>query len=278
MPKRFEPLPAEIGVNATGRAIYLPGIARILRRVLVCTVLASTGAGAVDAAGIRHPAIDIAARYPHGSIDSTERASAALDDAARTRLQVEAQLKHDESVCAPVFLTNRCLDQARERHREALAQLKSIEIEANTTKRRARIDQRDRVLADKEKSATADASARDAKAAATPQAASASAEISRPVESPKLLSPDSAIGMPAPIARRPRHATPRKTGPASASIDAVTEAANIAAFDRKATEAAQRQREIAANKAEKERDRARKRAAAPVDAAPLTPAQPGVAK
>ena len=277
MPRRFEPFPAKMAVNAAERATHLRRIAHILRRVFLCAALASTGAGAVDGTASMHPGIDIAARYPSGTIDSTERASAALDDAARTRLQVEAQLRRDESVCAPKFMTNRCLDQARERHREALTRLKSIEIEANTTKRRARIDQRDHVLAEKEKSAAADASAREAKAAKAPEAAS-SAAIARPAESPMLQSPDRGVSGPAAIARRPRHATPRQAGSAAASIDAVTERANIAAFDRKATESAQRQREIAANKAEKERDRARKRAAASAGAAPLAPALPGVAK
>ncbi|MBC7514384.1 MAG: hypothetical protein H7234_08115 [Herminiimonas sp.] len=206
---------------------------------------------------------EIAARYPANTIDSVARATAALDDVARARLQVAAQLAGEERACASIFFTTRCLDQARERRHAALARLRPIEVEANTYKRRARVDERDQVLAQK---------ATKAEPVATSDAAKAPRpEALQPVSDDRALAPGAqSVGTSAEnraarsgtAAHAAGRATPHQARSAAPAIGRATEEANMAAFDRKAKESAQRQAEIAKKKAEKEQDRARKEAAA----------------
>ena len=213
-----------------------------------------------------------AERYPARPISSLPLADAALADVARQRALLEAQRLLDERTCAPKFFTTRCLDTAQERRRATLASLRLIEIEANAFKRQARVAERDQVLNEK-----------NAKAAQDAQGAQRELKISgpaAPVGDTKSVSigaaPDAAASSPAKVAPPPMPAKPREprqTKPLAHPIDARTQAQNIASFEKKARESAQRQRAIAEKKAEKERDRARKKAAEPATTPPTLPPQ-----
>ena len=244
-------------------------------------------AGPADAVAVTPTSIEIAARYPAGSIDSPARAAAALDEVMRARAQVEAQLTREESGCASAFFTTRCLDLARERRHAALARLRPIEIEANTARRRARVDERDRALAEKEKAVTPEPAPREAKvprvtslpeASGGVPAGSATTQSSGAANGTSGTVDSNATGKSPAPARATGRSRPHQARSAAPSIDGATEAANMAAFDRKARESAQRQREIAANKAEKEQDRARKKVAAGTPATPATAITPPVVK
>lgn len=214
---------------------------------------------------------EIAARYPANTIDSVARATAAIDDVTRARKQVETQLAGDERACVPAFFTTRCLDQARERRHIALARLRPIEVEANTYKRRARVDERDRALEQKQTKAEPVATTREAKAPKPESSQRVPGDETRvPATQSVGTSAESGAGRSNAATHAAGRSTPHHARSAAPAIDGATEEANMAAFDRKAKESAKRQAEIAAKKAEKEQDRARKKAAASV-VAPPTP-------
>ena len=214
----------------------------------------------------------LAARYPANSIDSVARASAALEDVARTRAQVQAQLANDERACMPTFFTTHCLDQARERRRAALVRLRSIEVEANTYQRRARVEERERALA--QKPVKAEPAAPKLPKAALPAAPSgAEGCASTASHAGDVASPPAVTDPRATPAQAVMPSAPRQARPAAPGMSRAAEEANMAAFDRKAAESARRQREIAEKKAEKERDRVSRKASGVPSAAPL-PATP----
>ena len=254
-----------------------PGLARPtagrLMYWLLCLLLATVPArclaqaAAEGAPAEAAPAIDaiggsaaaVVARYPARSIDSMASADAALADVARARAEINTRHQAAQAACRPAFFMTRCLDAAKEKRRAALATLRPVEIEANAFKRQERVSARDRAL--EEKNAKAEREAASEKN---------SVKIRKPVApaAPAADASDAASANAAPAKAPPRNPrTPHVAKPLTPSIDAATEARNMAAFDRKAAESAQRQRDIAAKKAEKEQDRARKKAEAAAAAA-----------
>ena len=89
------------------------------------------------------------ARYPAGSIQSEEAASAALETVNEARSNIEARFVVDQGVCYPKFFTTSCLNKAAERRRLDLLLVRPLEIEANAYTRRAKVEERDRRLAEK---------------------------------------------------------------------------------------------------------------------------------
>ena len=250
----------------------------------------STSASGAMATGTADPnatvrlTAEISARYPANTIDSVARASSALRDVASARVQVETQLARDERACMPAFLTTRCLDQARERRRTALGRLQPIEIEANTYMRRARLDERERTQAQKPVKTESAAEPRQAKPPRPQLPPDAlDAEAGRPAADVAGMPAASRVGAvdatstgaharASSVPRTLGRSAPHQARSAAPAISRSTEEANMAAFDRKAAESARRQRGIEAKKAEKEQERARKKAAAlPATASPSTP-------
>ncbi|MES2935104.1 MAG: hypothetical protein V4805_16635 [Pseudomonadota bacterium] len=82
------------------------------------------------------------------AVASVEQADQILLDVAQNRVKVEALYADQERICDARFFVTRCLDEARGRRREAMSQLRAMEIEANRYKRRANVDGRDKALAD----------------------------------------------------------------------------------------------------------------------------------
>lgn len=230
--------------------------------LLPVTCLAQAGANAVNAADIapatvastaggdplRDAAMQVAQRFPAQSIKSVATADAALADVKRSRVDIEARHRAAEADCRPAFFMTRCLDATQEKKRAALALLRPVEIEADAFKRRNRVVDRDRALTEKNAKAEREALVEQNAVSVRKQAESAS--VPHPSERSTTVS-----GPAAPHGVR----TPHVAKPLTPSIDATTAARNMASFDRKATESAQRQREIEAKKAEKEQDRARKK-------------------
>lgn len=203
-------------------------------------------------------AADVGERYPPGSIGSVEVADQALLEVQRERSRAEAKFADDERRCYPKFFATSCMDAAKEERRRILAQIQQVEVEANAFKRRARVEERDKALAEK---------------------ASKPAPIIRPPKEPK--EGDSSAkkndatsagntdrsgesGRPKPAAatmdRAAQHDEKMKELKEREAADAQKRAENVAAFEKKAREAEERQREVATKKAEKERKRAEKNA------------------
>jgi colicin import membrane protein len=207
--------------------------------------------------------VGIAERYPSGSIQSVDTANRALADVQQQRSHVAAGFAAEERACYPKFFVTRCIDAAKEARRRALAEIQQVEVEANAFKRRARVEERDKALADK-----------------APQAA----PIVKPAKEPKKNDAVEKKNQANPVQHSDKSDQPKRTGQASAASDRAAQhnaklerlkaeeaaeaqkrAENVAAFEKKARKAEERQREVAARKAEKERKRAAKNSsAAPV--------------
>lgn len=195
-------------------------------------------------------------RYPSGSIQSVKTADQALADVKQQRALVEAKFAEEERACYPKIFVTSCVNDAKELRRRALVELQQIEVEANAFKRRAKVRDRDRALAEKAPLSAPVVNpgpAKDPKRTelAIPKAAAEPAQPSADAEKPKRASERA----PAP-SRVEQHNTRLEKLKAEEAADAQKRADNVAAFEKKARDAEKRQQEIAARKAEKERRRA----------------------
>jgi hypothetical protein len=159
---------------------------------------------------------------------SVQQADARLAETAALRAAAEARFLEREQVCYTQFFVNNCLDRAKDERHAALAGLRPIEIEASRFKRAHAVEQRDAAL----------------------EASNAKTDAQPPVVRPAKA--------PAPPASMPKARAPRQPKSVAAPDDA-QRAANVAAYEKKRKAALQRQREIAAEQAEREaKDAAKK--------------------
>lgn len=93
---------------------------------------------------------------------SLAEADRKLAGAIAQRSAIEAEFAASEQVCYKKFFVNSCLEKAKEKRREALAVVRSIEVEAELYQRGAKADARDRDLAETQKQFEADAAQRAA--------------------------------------------------------------------------------------------------------------------
>ena len=92
---------------------------------------------------------ELVTKYPSGSIQSPEIADKALREVDQIRAGVESKFAEEQHVCYSKFLATSCLDAAKEKRRVELQQIRKVEVEANAFNRSARVVQRDRDLAEK---------------------------------------------------------------------------------------------------------------------------------
>lgn len=85
------------------------------------------------------------------ALTSNAQAAQQLAAVARARARIEADFAERERVCYARFFVNRCLDEAKEQHRVALAEQRSLEVQAERYQRQAIADERDRQMAIAEK-------------------------------------------------------------------------------------------------------------------------------
>jgi len=115
--------------------------------------------------------------------------SASLADAERKlaeaidkRSAIEAEFAASEQVCYKKFFVNSCLEKAKEKRREALAVVRSIEVEAELYQRRHKADARDRALAETQKQFEAEDAQRVANA--RPERSEEAAPEPKPIAAP----------------------------------------------------------------------------------------------
>lgn len=199
----------------------------------------------------------VSARYPAGSIRSVEEADAALAAAEKERAEAKARYMAEEQACHPKFFATSCIDNARERRRKAEASIRPVEIEANTFKRQARLESREKALAERmardEKERRERASMAQVPDAATPQQDGLPPAQESPPEEPARttkanISPD----------RSAKHEEKLKRKQVEDAANADKRTENIAAYEKKKQEALERQQKVAERKAEKERKRREK--------------------
>lgn len=196
-----------------------------------------------------------AVHYPAGSIRSAEAAESALAEVAKERVEVEQRFAAEGRTCYSKFFATNCMDEAKERRRKALAQLRAVEVEANAYNRQARAAEREQAQADRRAMEETDRLERARRQQEKENAAAPSTTHSEP----KKESPAAAASE-----RRARHDAKLKRLQKEEAANAKKRADNIAAYERKVQAAQARQKEVENRKAEKERERLMKPNASPV--------------
>jgi hypothetical protein len=172
---------------------------------------------------------------------SVAQADERLAAVAAERAAIEARHAEREVVCYNKFFVNNCLEEAKERRRLGLATQRAIEIEAEYFKRKNKVDERDKAIAE----ADAKFQAEEAAGAAQPSAPPKTIGPARPPR------PSTVPGR---IAKRDARAAQEA---AAEPANAAARAAKAAAFEERKRKSEERQREVAKRKA----DNAAKRAA-----------------
>lgn len=190
---------------------------------------------------------------------TVEQADDKLRQVKQERDAAENEFHSAEQVCYKKFFVNACLDEAKEKRRARLAQLRGIENEANYFKRRHSVETRDRELEGRAQKDAAEEAHRAEKAAVEHKDPAGHAP-----PKPAAVSLDQ---------RAAEHAAREKQRAAQEAAEAPKRAARVAEFERKKAESEKRQAEVAKKKADKEAQR-RRRAESEAAKAAGKPAQP----
>jgi len=177
----------------------------------------------------------VARDVPPPPVTSVAQADQQLAAVARERVAIEARFAERERVCYDKFFVNRCLDDAKEHRRTALAAQRAIEVQAERFKRQAIADERDRNVAEAERRFEE----QDARMAAEPP---------KPAPTPTPVPPPRKPVAPGRIAERDARL---RTAQQQEAADAGKRAQNVRDYEARKAEAEERQRKVAQRKAEK---------------------------
>jgi colicin import membrane protein len=175
---------------------------------------------------------------------SVEQADATLAQVARDRAKVNEEFAASERVCYTKFFVNSCLDDAKEKRRAALSQLRAVEVEASHYKRQDSVDRRDAELAERVRK---DAQEQALRAQQEPKAAKVADDT-----------PRAAPGGPSVAERQAQYDAKVQRRQAEDAASAGKRAANVAAFEKKRADSLKRQAAIGKKKQEAEQKRAAK--------------------
>jgi hypothetical protein len=200
----------------------------------------------------------LAERYPAGSIKSEQMAAQALAQGAADRSTLDTQYVLDQRECYGRFLVSSCLEAAKDRRRDAEKSIKQVEIEANTYRRQAQVDDRDHSLADQHARDQAESARRiqeqkDRQAAAerhTKESDGKRAQVQQRIDQNEGQAPD---------ARIRAHEARVAQQQAEDAAGAAQRAANAATREQRIKDAEQHRQDVARKKAETERERAEKK-------------------
>lgn len=183
---------------------------------------------------------------PPPPVTSVAQADQQLAGVARERAAIEARFAERQHVCYDKFFVNNCLDEAKERHRSALAAQRAIEVQAERFKRQAAADERDRQVAESEQRFRE-------------QEAQLAAEPPKP---PPQVTP---VPPPRPGAanRAAERAARVKADAKQEAQDAGKRAQNVRDYEQRKADSEARQRSIAQRKAERAAEAAKAKPAAP---------------
>jgi len=194
----------------------------------------------------------LAARYPSGSIQSSEIADRALIEVDQQRTTLDQKYAVEQHDCYEKFFATSCLDAAKERRRVALAQIRKVEIEANAFVRGDRVVQRDKKLAEKSGS---DAANPHKPLVEVPTKPAAQSDADKAKENQERIA---------------GHEAKLKQQQQDALNDASKHAASLDAYNKKVQDAQSRQRDVAKKKADKANQAAAKAASAAALKAPAS--------
>lgn len=258
------------------------GFPRALSVLMLCLLLAQPAlaqqdkaasqpqtAAALTPSAAARSVEDMRTRYPQGSINSVEAAEQAQVDVDSARAILATQFAVAEYACYDRFFTNACINSAKEAQRAGMAVLRPIELEAGAFLRHSRVDKRDKALQELRIKSESEAQERlilqqeNEKEAARKAEERASREQQRQTEQAARtrVTDDRVL----------RHEEKLQRLNAEEASKAQERARNVAAYEEKQKEAAERQKKVAEKKAEKQAKQAGKPAVAPV-AIPAAPA------
>jgi hypothetical protein len=95
----------------------------------------------------------LATQFPPQSIDTIERANAALALVPVARAEIERRVAAQRAQCLDDFFTSSCLNDLRDSERRSNKAVRRVEVEANALLRRERAAGRDRAVAERERRA-----------------------------------------------------------------------------------------------------------------------------
>jgi hypothetical protein len=172
---------------------------------------------------------------PPPPVTSVAQADQQLAAVARERAAIEARFAERERVCYDKFFVNNCLDEAKERRRNALAAQRAIEVQAERYKRQAVVDARDRNLAE------ADRRFRE-------QEARLATEPPKPSPEPAPVPPPRKPTVPERVAQRDARLRAQQQKEAA---EAGKRTQNVRDYEARKAQSEERQRKVAELKAEK---------------------------
>lgn len=246
--------------NTSGRLLSVASCAALWLALLPLTAAA---AGQVYGTPGK-PSFD--QRYPAGSIKTTAAADDILIEAGAERQVIGDQYIDDQRACYQKFFVSSCLEEAKERNRVAVKQVRDVEVEANAYKRQDKADERDKSLAEQHAKDEQDA-ARRAQDQKDKEAASARKIKDSAAKQQQVADRERQSAGQQDARVKAHEAQVRKTQ-AEEAAKAPQRAANEQAYKEKVKQAEAHRLDVEAKKAEKARERAAKQQAAPVPAAP----------
>ncbi|MDY7578597.1 hypothetical protein RGU70_09700 [Herbaspirillum sp. RTI4] len=134
------------------------------RFVPLCLFLAGMVAGsacATEKVPLETPSvISLVARYPTGSITSVAVSEQILTETDSERQALEIRNIQNQRACYQRFFVSSCLNDAKDIYSSEKKAIRDVEIQANSYQRQARVDERDKDLADQREANEADAADR----------------------------------------------------------------------------------------------------------------------
>ncbi|RJG00462.1 hypothetical protein [Noviherbaspirillum sedimenti] len=221
-----------------------------------------------------HSVDAMVARYPQGAIDTDALAVQAQADVNYARSVLAAQFANAQNACHGRFFTNACIDRAKEAQRAGLAALRPVELEANAYLRQSRVDRRDRALTEQRIKAEAVAQERLQLQPENEKKAARKAEERASREQERQAGQAAPAGIVDDRVRRHEEKLQRLREEDAGK--AQERARNIAAYEEKQKEAAERQKKVAEKKAQKQQKQGGNPASPAATAAgqAVTPAKP----
>lgn len=237
-------------------------MAPVSRHVLLIAAFLLTLQGTCASAQAQHTSAvtketssSVSERYPAGSIKSGAMADAALAEVSKERAAIEARFSTEEQACHPKFFATSCVEQAKERKRKALVNVRKVELEANSVKRHEKAQERDKAVAERQAEAEADRLERE-QVLQEKEATSA--------EAPKIEKRGGEHSAPAIFPDRvAEHEAKQKRLQQEEKANEAKRAENVADYERKVKASQERQRKIAEKKAKKEAKQRAKQTAQP---------------
>lgn len=203
---------------------------RSLRIVALAAVIAGLGACTM----VLLPPNITPVVTPSTSVDEADR---RLEEVGVQRAAAEAEFAASEQVCYTKFFVNSCLDDAKEKRRSILANLRAMEVEAEYFKRKAAVELRDREV----EQAVKQFEAGEAAAAAAPAPEPKAPPVRKKPVAPKATLAERRAAQEAKLAR---HA-------AQEQAQAPVRAAKAKEFEERRLESIERQKAVEKKKAEK---------------------------